>query len=63
MVFAVLQAGFLVLYLGQERSRGVFDMVVEMDTRIEASLGKLICLEVYLKVSRVVELFVFGVLL
>ena len=38
-------------------------MVVEMDTRIEASLGKLICLEVYLKVSRVVELFVFGVLL
>jgi hypothetical protein len=63
LVFAVLKAVFLVLYLGQESSREVFDMVVEMDTRIEASLGKLICLEVCLKVSRVVELFVFGVLL
>ena len=63
MVFAVLQAAFLVLYLGQESSREVFDMVVEVDTRIEASLGKLICLEVCLKVSRAVALFAFGVLL
>jgi hypothetical protein len=63
LVFAVLQAGFLVLYLGQERSRGVFDMVVEMDTRNRSVFGKLLCLEVCLKVSRVVELFVFGVLL
>jgi hypothetical protein len=62
LVFAVLKAVFLVLYLGQESSREVFDMVVEMDTRIEASLGKLICLEVCLKVSRAVALFAFGLL-
>jgi len=48
--------------MGSPSLCGVFDVVVEVDKRIEKSFGKLICLEVCLKVSRAVALFAFGLL-